>query len=176
MHQFESVERRERERQFFESIGWHEITDPQEFEAISESFFGTFFSGTALQLPRPFTTWDVRHAETNSPNLNQFASDLHSKCLAALKSIEQPACWYVLENINHPWYRLELSKTPNHFDEWPIALLPNADPCYLIANDLKCGIVAETDRTISVFGQPLLAAVNDHSPLVLKQVKNQSDA
>ena len=87
-----------------------------------------------------------------------------------MKSVDPNSKWLVLENINHPWYRVDLKETPVHIEQWPVELLPWADPCYLVADDFSCGFIADLDRTISAFGQPLLDAIQLNVPKVFARV------
>ena len=73
----------------------------------------------------------------------------------------------MLENIHHPWYRVHVSETPDHIEEWPVELLPYRDPCYLVVQDFRFGFIADLDRTITVFGTRLLEAIQHDLPLVL---------
>lgn len=171
----DTLKQREQRRISLERFGWREILDAQKIQWLSERFCGSFYNNDAFQLPRPFITWDVDHAENDVLGLKKFADDLHSKRITALKSVKHPGQWYVLENINHPWYCLELSRVPDCHQEWPVVLLPNADPCYFLADNFECGIIAETNRTISVFGQRLLAALINQTPLVLSQIRDRSE-
>lgn len=160
------LDRRDRERLRQAAFGWHEVLDRLEFEPIAERFFSTFFPTGERSVPAPFITWDVSHATTPaySPEQRAYIDDLHRKCLPAMKRVGSISEWLVLENINHPWYRVYLDETQDHIEQWPVDLLPWADPCYLVACDFSCGFIADLDRTISAFGQPLLDAIQLNIP------------
>lgn len=171
------LERRKRERIRQAGFGWHEITNRDEVAPVSERFFTTFFPTTGRSVPDPFITWDVSHATNgpaNSPQQRAMINDLHRKCLPAMKRCEPNAVWFVLENINHPWYRVHFSETPDHIVDWPVELLPYADPCYIVTQDFSCGFIADLDRTISVFGRQLLNAIQENLPFVFTTVVESS--
>ena len=154
------------------TFGWHEIVDQGELAQMADRFFGTFFPNDERRVPAPYITWDVSHAssQANTPEQGACIDDLHRKCLPAMKSVGSISEWLVLENINHPWYRLNLEETPVHIERWPVDLLPWADPCYLVASNFSCGFIADLDRTISVFGQPLIDAMQLNLPSIFTHV------
>ena len=162
------LKRRECERARHASCGWYEITNSDELESLADRFFNFFFPASAHCLPVPSVTWDVSQATYDASRQEQqnLIEDLHRKCLRAIRKCDPNAVWFALENIHHPWYRMDLSETPEHVEDWPIVLLPYADPCYLIAQNCSCGFIADLDRTISVFGNELLIQLRDQSPLV----------
>ncbi len=166
------LDRREQERLGRAAFGWHEILDRGDFEQIAERFFATFFPTGERSVPAPYITWDVSHATSlaYSPEQQAYIDDLHRKCLPAMKRASSVSEWLVLENINHPWYRVDLHSTPDHIEQWPVDLLPWADPCYMLAHDFSCGFIADRDRTVSAFGQPLLDAIHLNLPGVFSHV------
>ncbi len=166
------LDRRERERLAQAAFGWHEILDRRDFEQIAERFFAFFFPTDERRLPAPYITWDVSHATSPaySPEQQAYIDDLHRKTLPAMKRASSVSEWLVLENINHPWYRIDLPSTPDHIEQWPVDLLSWADPCYMVAHDFSSGFIADMDRTISAFGRPLLDAIHLDVPRVFAHV------
>ena len=149
---------------FHRSFGWHEIVD-DEWKDLSSRFFPKFFLDTDLRLPSPFVSWDTGHLRECTPDqLSQFQRDLHLKCIVAMKKCGFNSPWFLLENVNHPWYRLYLDDMPDHFEPWPTEIIPNADPFYLVSEDFSCGLISQHSGPISVFGNPLLALILDDIP------------
>ena len=173
-----TFERRQRNRAKLARLGWHEILSTEvKADPLFDEFFKRFlpYGLRDIPMPRPFTepcaTWNVSHATklpVESQELSAFVTDLHAKCLAVLKSAAfstQP--WFVVENINHTWYRVHFDEVPVDFNAWPVNLLPIGDPCYLFASDFSSGIFAELNNTVSVFGDKLVSHVTATSPHVL---------
>ena len=169
-----ALETRERQRAEYASFGWHEIVDESEATALLDTFNAAFFPNGKLCTPTPFITWDVSRlawAQTQSSELRSLIDDLHHKCLRALKRCcvgSEP--WYALENYNHPCYRVNFTNMPEDLAEWPIEILPYADPCYLLAADFSLGILAVLRKSITVFGGHLVSAVIEDTPLALTDV------
>lgn len=166
------LDRRERERIAQAAFGWQEIQDRREFEQTLERFFSHFFPEGERRVPSPYVTWDVSHSTSSGhlPERQASIDDLHRKALSAMKAASPISQWLVVENINHPWFRVDLHSTPDHIEHWPVELLPWADPCYVVAHDFSCGFLADTDHTISAFGRPLLDAIHLDVPSVFAHV------
>ena len=174
-------ERRQRDRAKLARLGWHQVLDDEvKADPLFDDFYARFLPDGLLDIPTPrpltgpCTTWDVSHATklpVESQELSAFIADLHEKCLAVLKSAvfsTQP--WFVVENIHHTWYRVHFDEVPADFNAWPVSLLPIGDPCYLFASDFSCGIFAELNNTVSIFGNELVSHVTASSPHVLSSV------
>lgn len=154
----------ERERAKNAAIGWHEIQDREERERLF-NHFDSFLSSGQPHMPGTFATWDVTaciNLPYRSADQLSLIDDLHRKCLAALKCCYEPGHpWYVFENHNHPAYRLRFEEMPERIDQWPVEILPYADPCYLVAPDFSSGIIAELRQSITVFGSLLPFVLRD---------------
>lgn len=172
-----ALAQRERERAKSASIGWHEIQDREETESLFDRLGPLFASGQPC-VPAPSVTWDVTTA-INLPyrSVEQLSliDDVHRKCLPALKCCYEPDNpWYVFENYNHLSYRLHFDEMPAHIDEWPVEILPYADPCYLMAPDFSTGIIAVLHQSITVFGS-LLPFVRRNLPLAFSRIVHSDE-
>lgn len=154
---------------FHASFGWHEIDDPDGSVVFSLSDrLDELYHDDVEFKPSPSAVWDISDFASyaiQSPSQIALADDLRGKCLRALKRCavdHEP--WYAFENINHPSYLLRFEDMPDHIADWPIDLIPGWDPCFIVAPDFSCGIIATLRDSIRVFGVDLLEAINSDLP------------
>ena len=165
------IRRQAREQLAKHQMGWHVVLGcDDEVFALSDRLKSLYSEDAEFLLPFS-TAWDVLavcQLPYDSPDRIELARDLHSKCLRALKQCaagDQP--WHAFENINHDFYRLHFDEMPEQIDEWPIEILPSADPCFIIAPDFQSGIISSWQRharSIRVFGRDLLNSIQSDLP------------
>ncbi len=166
-----ALERNRRSTEVNASLGWLELND-QTRDELWELMFQKLIHNKEFCFPAPSATWDVRHVIESAPkNLINFDADIIRKCLNILKL---PALnsmkWYVIENIQHTWYSLDLERIPSRDVKWPHEVFPCADPFYLVNADMSCGLIAEVGGPVSVFGEPFFGMLSADPPLALAHV------
>ncbi|AGF25694.1 MULTISPECIES: DUF2716 domain-containing protein [Bacillus] len=58
----------------------------------------------------------------------------------------------------------------DEFGEWLVSVIPNGDYCFFIHQDFQWGLLGDPrQQTITVFGSPLIRAIERNSPVLFQK-------
>src|SRR5262249_46118064 len=124
----------------------------------------------------PSTIWDISpiYLQTNE-DFARLEEDLTLKALRAFRACTPPGEELYVLDWNHSCYFFDPhgGVTDASESSWAKPVLPHGDHSLYLARDFRFGIIGDcVDRTMCVFGEPLLAAFAEDMPLIFhKQAK-----
>jgi hypothetical protein len=126
-----------------------------------------------IREPAPSVTYSISHIYGN-PEYAALESDLQVSARAAFQACARhDEAMYALD-WHHPGYLFQPHALAES-DFWPVPALPNGDYYIFLATDFRFGWFGHPwERTICIFGSPLLSAIDRRRPrLFTYQVRAQ---
>ena len=149
-------------RRFRSTLRFHPSIHSENFPGIRE--------------PAPFETFALPRVASDQlvppldsarwPNSADLA-DLNEAMLAAFRACTKPEDRIYALDWQHRcfWFAPHLFAPVDHYDDWPISIIPNGDYYIFLAPDLSWGTFGHPwEWTICVFGEKLLKAMESRRP------------
>ena len=137
------------------------------WDAWTAKFGGYGRSGGDPVFPPPSRTWDLTPLTRVPSKAEEIEAELTMKMLAAFRRCIPPGeRLLVIEHWQHVWYELDPHGgiTAATRDEWARPILADGDPSHFVAKDLTFGVSADWRGRLTVFGEPMLAALESDPP------------
>jgi hypothetical protein len=115
-------------------------------------------------------TWSIRHAFGEERELLE--SDLNRKMHRALRRCTKPDRRLYALDWDHPCYWFWPRQFTDAADKeaWLVPILPDGDTYIFLAEDFTFGLFGHPwEQTLCVFGQELLAVLDQDRPLLLSK-------
>lgn len=173
-HHTDFDDEREAKLRTWERVGWREMSRGQEDDAwnIYKEKVG-YPAATDFSTPQPSFTWDVSPMFLwDKEKFDRLEADLTLKTLQALQQVTPAGEEVLALDWNHPCYFFDphggvSDASPS---SWAVPVLPNGDHYLFLAQDFRFGLIGNcVDRTICVFGQPLLDTLAENPPAVFRK-------
>lgn len=132
--------------------------------------------------PSPSVTWDLaatfrRPTRASDPGLTRFLVSssvdedaVNGLGLAALRDCVPRGDWVFALDWQHTSYRFWPHRA-GPLEDWPITVYPDGDYYLFLAPDFSFGTLGHPwEKTLCVFGQPLIDAVHRHNDGILTSV------
>lgn len=138
---------------------WDKVDQEFKFEPSVSKFPG-------FHLPQPFRTYDVSNYFGTSVDIDAH-DDLEIKVLNAFQELTSTDEFLLALDWQHEcfWINPFHEFPKNEFGEWPIPLFPDGDYYFFIEKNFRWGYLGHPwERSISIFGFDLIAAIENHKP------------
>lgn len=122
-----------------------------------------------FRLPTPFVTWSIDSTWTwTDEALTQTSRD----ALAAFSSALPPGQRMYALDWQHPCWSFDPHA---QFERWEVPVIPNRDYCLFLAPQLEWGWLGHPwEKSISIFGEPLLGVVSANVPALFTSILRRS--
>ncbi|MFD3446716.1 DUF2716 domain-containing protein [Microbacteriaceae bacterium 4G12] len=161
---------------------WIELSK-KEYKNVWDKIYNEFnFKPSISQfpsftIPSSYITYDVSIMPEDLNVIDNLYNELEEKSLIAFQEITQKNEYIYALNWQHAcyWINLNLEFPRDEDGEWTIPIFPDGDYHFFIQKDFQWGYLGHPwEKTITVFGDELISAVDKHRPKVFKNVIRKS--
>ncbi|MCA1032540.1 DUF2716 domain-containing protein [Bacillus timonensis] len=147
---------------------WNKVYEDFKFEPSISKF-------PAFHVPSPFVTYDVSNYFGACDDFSVY-EELEEKALIAFRANTLKEEYILALDWQHDcfWFNPHLEIEKDEFDEWKIPIFPDGDYSFFIQKDFKWGYLGHPwERSITVFGEELLASCKQNMPTMFRKVLRQ---
>jgi hypothetical protein len=166
-----SAEERAALRAGWERLGWQRLTGKERDELAERFEFRPSrlpSEGPCFREPTPSVVWDITGLLTAGPGGDELRAGFALKLLTAFQRITSPGVQLLAFDATrwYEHYRFEPHQLSGAgWDEWALPLVRDGTFSIVLAPDFSFGLVGNPiERTVCVFGRPLLDAVLTDPP------------